>query len=78
MTGSVKFLKADRGFGFITGEDGHDRFFHAKDCVGVRLLQLNAGDQVVFEPVEIPVELVEVSGVQTRRGGRRAAKVARA
>ena len=27
-TGTVKKVVADRGFGFITGEDGKDYFFH--------------------------------------------------
>lgn len=28
MTGTVKKLVADRGFGFITAEDGAEYFFH--------------------------------------------------
>jgi CspA family cold shock protein len=27
-TGTIKKVVADRGFGFITGEDGKDYFFH--------------------------------------------------
>lgn len=27
-TGTIKKLVSDRGFGFITGEDGKDYFFH--------------------------------------------------
>ena len=27
-SGSIKKVVADRGFGFITGEDGKDYFFH--------------------------------------------------
>ena len=28
MTGTVKWFNAEKGFGFITGEDGNDVFAH--------------------------------------------------
>jgi CspA family cold shock protein len=28
ITGSIRKLKQDRGFGFIAGDDGQDHFFH--------------------------------------------------
>jgi cold shock protein len=34
MTGYVNRIVADKGFGFIKGEDGHDYFFHRTDVNG--------------------------------------------
>jgi len=34
MIGTVSRLIADKGFGFITGEDGQDYFFHRSDMQG--------------------------------------------
>jgi CspA family cold shock protein len=45
----------DRGFGFITPEDGQkDVFFHAKDLNGVMFNDLKEGEEVTFEIVEGP------------------------
>lgn len=48
--GTVKKIVADRGFGFITGEDGKDYFFH-RDDVGAPLSfdRLNGGESVTYE-----------------------------
>jgi CspA family cold shock protein len=32
MDGVIKKLMADKGFGFIRGTDGVERFFHRQDC----------------------------------------------
>ena len=32
--GTVKFFRPERGFGFITEEDGADLFFHVRNCDG--------------------------------------------
>ena len=32
MTGTVKNVNLDKRFGFLRGEDGTDRFFHATAC----------------------------------------------
>lgn len=46
-TGTVASLVAEKGYGFLEVA-GFDRqvFFHAKDCVGVRIEQLRKGDSV--------------------------------
>ena len=49
-SGTVKKVVADRGFGFITGEDGKDYFFH-RDGVSASLDfdRLVGGEQVTFD-----------------------------
>jgi len=49
MKGKVKMFKADRGFGFITGEDGKDVYVHATAVEGGATLA--AGDSVEYEVV---------------------------
>ena len=44
MEGTVKFFNEDKGFGFITSDDG-DVFVHAKECNG-KILKKN--DRVEF------------------------------
>ncbi len=53
MTGTIKTLVADRGFGFIAREgETKDLFFHSKDLSGVTFDELKLGDAVTFEVVE--------------------------
>ena len=49
-TGTVKKVVAERGFGFITAEDGKDYFFH-RSVVGAPLDfdRLAGGEKVQFE-----------------------------
>jgi CspA family cold shock protein len=47
QSGTIKRLVAERGFGFIAGEDGKEYFFHRSEVEGA-FLQLEEGDQVQF------------------------------
>jgi len=49
-TGTIKKLVSDRGFGFITAEDGKDYFFH-RDGLGSGLDfdRLSGGERVQFD-----------------------------
>lgn len=55
MTGTIKKLVSDKGFGFISqpGQE-KDLFFHSKALVGVQFNDLNEGDEVSFEVEDSP------------------------
>jgi CspA family cold shock protein len=48
MTGTIKKLVSDRGFGFIAAEDGKEYFFHRSGTEG-DFDRLNGGESVTFE-----------------------------
>ena len=55
MTGSIKKLIADKGFGFISREnEAKDLFFHTNSLVGVTFEELREGDAVTFDIEETP------------------------
>ena len=64
--GTIKKLVADRGFGFIAGNDGDDVFFHFSVLAGIQFEELAEGTAIEYE-------LEESDG-----GGRRGSKGPRA
>jgi CspA family cold shock protein len=54
-TGTVKKVVSDRGFGFITAEDGKDYFFH-RDGLSASLDfdRLSGGERVQFDVEQSP------------------------
>ncbi len=55
MTGTIKTLLRDKGFGFISREgEAKDLFFHSKELKGVTFDELKEGDTVSFEIVDGP------------------------
>lgn len=48
MTGTVKWFNADKGFGFITKENGEDIFAHFSQIQADGFKSLNEGDKVSF------------------------------
>ncbi len=53
MNGTIKKVTRERGFGFITGEDGADYFFHQSELRGgLKFEELREGQRVTFETAE--------------------------
>ena len=50
MSGTIKKLVAERGFGFITAEDGNDYFFHRSGTIDFDRLDTGAKVSFVTEP----------------------------
>ena len=48
-TGTVKFFNAEKGFGFISREQGDDVFVHFSNIVGSGYKSLDEGQQVEFD-----------------------------
>jgi len=49
MTGKIKKLVRDRGFGFIAGEDGKEVFFHQSGLVEATFDGLNEDQAVTYD-----------------------------
>ena len=47
--GTVKWFNGDKGYGFVTQEDGPDLFVHYSEIQGNGFRSLNEGDRVEFE-----------------------------
>lgn len=50
--GKVKWFNAEKGYGFITGEDGKDVFVHFSAIVGEGFRSLDEGQEVTFDVVQ--------------------------
>ncbi len=48
-TGTVKFFNAEKGYGFISRNDGADVFVHFSAIMGSGYRSLEAGQNVEFE-----------------------------
>jgi CspA family cold shock protein len=49
LTGTIKRLVSDKGFGFILASDNNEYFFHQSACSGVQFDSLREGQAVTFE-----------------------------
>lgn len=47
--GTVKWFNADKGFGFICGDDGNDVFVHHTAIIGEGYRSLDEGQKVSFD-----------------------------
>jgi CspA family cold shock protein len=49
MSGTIKRLISEKGFGFILAEDGNEYFFHQSACTQVSFSDLREGQSVTFD-----------------------------
>lgn len=49
LTGTIKRVIADKGFGFIAAADGKEYFFHNSACTQARFDDLREGQAVTFD-----------------------------
>ena len=52
MNGTVKWFNAEKGYGFISGEDGSDVFVHFSAIQGDGFKSLEEGQAVTYDLVE--------------------------
>lgn len=52
LKGTVKWFNKEKGFGFVTSEDGTDYFVHFTGIVGEGFRTLEEGQAVTFEVTE--------------------------
>lgn len=53
-TGTVKWFSSDKGFGFISQEDGPDVFVHFSEIAGEGYKNLEENQKVEFEVTQGP------------------------
>ena len=49
MTGTIRTLRTDKGFGFINDVEGKEYFFHQSAIYGETINDLREGDSVEFD-----------------------------
>jgi cold shock protein len=49
LTGTIRTLRAEKGFGFIKDESGKEYFFHQSAIQGEGIANLREGDSVEFD-----------------------------
>jgi CspA family cold shock protein len=54
MTGTIKRLMSEKGFGFVAAADGNEYFFHQSACVDGQFDRLREGETVTFSTGQGP------------------------
>lgn len=54
VSGRIKKIVPDRGFGFVRGDDGNEVFFHRTEVTTTDFDSLEEGEAVIFEVVDSP------------------------
>jgi CspA family cold shock protein len=54
ITGVIKRLVSDKGFGFVAAPDGTEYFFHQSACTGVSFDSLRENQSVSFQTGQGP------------------------
>lgn len=61
LTGKIRSIFGDRGFGFIMSDDGQEYFFHARGVKDRRFNALNLGEALTFDIEKGPKGLMAVN-----------------
>ena len=64
MTGTIKTLRTEKGFGFIRDASGKEVFFHSSAIYGEGINDLREGDGVEFELGETSAKGPRASSVR--------------
>ncbi len=67
-TGTVKWFSAEKGYGFISRQDGDDVFVHFSAIQGEGYRNLNEGDPVEFEVTQGPKGLQAANVAVVNKG----------
>ena len=70
MTGTIKKLVSDRGFGFISASDGKEYFFHRSVLAAAEDFDRLAGDEAVEFELERSPKGPRASKVRLLESGR--------
>jgi CspA family cold shock protein len=54
VSGTIKRIVSDKGFGFVAADDSTEYFFHNSACVETRFDDLREGQAVTFEKGQGP------------------------
>ena len=54
LSGTIKRLVSEKGFGFVAAQDGNEYFFHRSACTGMEFDDLREGQAVTFEKGQGP------------------------
>jgi CspA family cold shock protein len=54
ITGTIKRIVSDKGFGFVQAGDGAEYFFHQSACADTRFDDLREGQPVTFDKGQGP------------------------
>jgi cold shock protein len=54
VSGTIKRIVSDKGFGFVAADDGTEYFFHNSGVSGARFDELREGQKVTFEKGQGP------------------------
>ena len=70
MRGTVKWFSDQKGYGFITGQDGKDVFVHHSAIAGAGFRTLTEGQEVEFDLVQGPkgLQAANVHPLQPAQG----------
>lgn len=65
MTGKVKWFNNQRGYGFISGDDGKEVFVHYSGIIGEGFKKLAEGEPVKYEVIETEKGVQAVNVLRT-------------